>query len=315
MVRMCIYPGCESKMTSWTSLSFHRLPLRDRDLLRLWLIALNMDPSIKVPTLRRLDYRVCSAHFTSEDFYPAQERIEGQKTKRMNLKKNAIPAAAGGGQVEEPEEAMGKVPEIADLSMSFGELELDPADTSYMLPSSKSSSSTGTMSGSASLSGDTGSGWGEKKWLVNESHLLQLFQICPQCKSLITVTKITTKGSQIKIHWSCGKHHGEWQSCPDRRGMPENNLLLVGSTVFTGSTYTDIADWATLLNVPIPHQSQFYRIQKVYILPAIEGAYKKEHNQIISRLVEDSRSGQRLELCGDARCDSPGKHNSVFIYC
>ncbi|KAF1381248.1 hypothetical protein PFLUV_G00151640 [Perca fluviatilis] len=38
----------------------------------------------------------------------------------------------------------------------------------------------------------------------------------------------------------------------------------------------------------------------------IQEAYQTQHEQIIKRLVEHSNSGQKVELCGDARCDSPG---------
>ena len=192
-------------------------------------------------------------------------------------------------------------PRVLDVSMSFSDLDLDPTDTTFLPPSSESTSSPGTMSGPASNYGDSATGWTRKKWLAIESHLLQLFQTCHRCNSLITETKISIKGSQIKIHWSCGKHSGDWQSCPDRRGMSENNLLICASTFFTGSTYTLIGDWATLLSIPIPQKTQFFSIQKTYLLPAIQSAYQEKRDQIISRLVANSRSGKRHELCGDAR--------------
>ncbi|XP_063076037.1 uncharacterized protein LOC134466069 [Engraulis encrasicolus] len=193
--------------------------------------------------------------------------------------------------------------ELLDLSKSFEDCGLK--DVSFVLPSSQSSSSAGTMSGSGSISQDTERGWGQRKWLVNESNLLQLFQTCPSCMSLITETTITTKGSQIKIKWSCGRHSGEWQSCPDRRGMAENNLLISASILFTGATYTDVADWANLLNMSIPTATPFYDMQRIYLRPAIQDVYKRENDRIISRLAEESTSGKRHELCGDGRRDSP----------
>lgn len=61
-----------------------------------------MDPNTKVQALRRLDHRVCSAHFSPDDFFPAKEKKIGPKIQRMNLKKNAIPKAAE-EQTEETE--------------------------------------------------------------------------------------------------------------------------------------------------------------------------------------------------------------------
>ncbi len=199
-------------------------------------------------------------------------------------------------------------PEVQDVSMSFRDLSVDPADTSFIPPSSGSPSSTGTTSESASSIGDTATGWAERKWLVNKSHLLQLFKTCPECNSLIKETTITIKGSQIKIQWNCGKHFGDWQSCPDRRGMPENNLQICAATFFTGSTFTDIADWASLLNIQIPQKTHFYNIQTTYVLPTIQCTYQDKRDKIISRLHEESQSGKQHKLCGDARCDSPGKY-------
>ena len=35
------------------------------------------------------------------------------------------------------------------------------------------------------------------------------------------------------------------ESCPQLRGMPENNLMVASSILFTSSSYTEIFDWAT----------------------------------------------------------------------
>ncbi|XP_069388914.1 uncharacterized protein [Paralichthys olivaceus] len=385
MVRVYVFPNCQNKMTRWTKFSFHRLPLRNLDVLKLWLVPLRMDPNTEVKALKRADNRLCSAHLAPEDFFPIKAPKEGQKGPRQNdqchpeccRRQNSASAEVDFPEPDfetvlqstpnksqhrtdkEPSGSSGppyfssaltlvltsppqtttrtkrslpgkyialaptwshsvdSIPSIStftsitahpsvstlspllqseeegemdqqvlDVSMSFGYLGLDPADTSYLPPISDSASGTGTESGSASSHGDTATGWAEKKWLVNESYLLQLFKTCPECTSLITT--ITIRGSQIKIRWTCGKHCGDWQSCPDRRGMPENNLQICASTVFTGSAYTDIEDWATLLNIPIPHKTQFFNIQKTYILPTIQSAYQDKRDQIISRLTEDS---------------------------
>lgn len=149
---------------------------------------------------------------------------------------------------------------------------------------------------------------------MNESHVLQLFQTRPDYRSLVTETKITTKGIQIKISWSCGRHSGEWKSCPDCRGLVKNSLLISASTVLTGATYTDIANWAKLLNISIPSDTTYYNMPRTYIQPTIQFVYQKEHDQIIFRLVQNSKSGKGLELCGDGRCDSPGKHLLLCVY-
>ena len=83
-------------MTSWTKFSFHRLPFRDLNLLKLWLVVLKMDLNTEVEALKRADYRVCGAHFAPEDFFLPKAQKEGQKGHRLILRKNAIPMVAEG---------------------------------------------------------------------------------------------------------------------------------------------------------------------------------------------------------------------------
>lgn len=133
---------------------------------------------------------------------------------------------------------------------------------------------------------------------------MELFQRCNQCGCVISAKKVTSRGSQIKIDWSClNGHSDKWASCPDVRGMAENNLLFCAATIFTGATYTSIAEWAKLMNVEIPKPTQFYSIQSTYLVPVIQYAYKDQHDKILVRL---RGIGKSVDLCGDARCDSPG---------
>lgn len=142
-----------------------------------------------------------------------------------------------------------------DVSMASIVVPPDPKDTSFAIPSS-TSTSTPTSEENEDLVT-----WNEKKWLVNESKLLQLFRTCHQCGGGIKEIMISTCGSLIRISWDClNGHSGQWSSYPDVRGMPENNLLMAGSTIFTGATYTTIADWAGLLNLQIPKKTTYYHI-------------------------------------------------------
>lgn len=100
--------------------------------------------------------------------------------------------------------------------------------------------------------------WNQRKWIVNESNLMQLFKRCPECGSGIIDTCTITKGSQIKITWECVKQHtGSWQSCPDVRQIPQTNIVSMASVLFTGSTFTEIKDWADLCNVQLPEKKHF----------------------------------------------------------
>nr|XP_043883865.1 uncharacterized protein LOC122770804 isoform X1 [Solea senegalensis] len=66
MVRMCAFPGCGNKNVSWSPYRFHRIPLRDTDCTKMWLVVMNVAADTPRSALRQL--RVCSAHFSEEDY-------------------------------------------------------------------------------------------------------------------------------------------------------------------------------------------------------------------------------------------------------
>ncbi|XP_056433018.1 uncharacterized protein LOC130371308 isoform X2 [Gadus chalcogrammus] len=181
-----------------------------------------------------------------------------------------------------------------------------PVDRNFVPLFSTSSSSSSDIPDILSAAGTKN--WSEKKRIVNESKLMQLFTTCHQCGVLIEEEdkKVTTSWTRIHIKWSCMKgHSGEWESCSKRRGMPENNLLVVSSILFTGSTFTEIFDWAELLNLQIPKKTTFYSLQSTYLIPVIEYAYRDHHEDIMSNLQLQTVGGG-ISICGDGRSDSPG---------
>lgn len=90
MVRVCAFPNCANKMSNNTPRSFHRLPLFNRETLKLWLLVLQMDANTPVQKLRLADYRVCSDHFDRDD-YCQPKRRRHPVPKHFFLKKTAVP--------------------------------------------------------------------------------------------------------------------------------------------------------------------------------------------------------------------------------
>jgi len=65
----------------------------------------------------------------------------------------------------------------------------------------------------------------------------------------MTDKKVTAAGNHLKIEWTCLKnHHGRWASWPDARGMAQNNQLVSAATLFSGTTFTEVHEWAIILN-------------------------------------------------------------------
>ncbi|KAL7383208.1 hypothetical protein ABVT39_006543 [Epinephelus coioides] len=96
--------------------------------------------------------------------------------------------------------------------------------------------------------------------------------------------------------------------------MAENNLLTAAATLFTGATYTDIADWAAVLRLQLPKKTTYYNIQSSYLIPVIEEAYKMQENAIFARLICQTLDGEAVHVCGDGRSDSPGHSGKYTTY-
>ncbi|KAL0183991.1 hypothetical protein M9458_019687, partial [Cirrhinus mrigala] len=187
-----------------------------------------------------------------------------------------------------------------DISMC-SESPANPADTSFA-PITRPFTST---TGSASSSSEHPRGWKERKWIVNESKLMELFQKCSTCLAVMADQTIKTIGSRITVSWKCSNgHSGHWESCPNPRGMSEDNLLAAPATQFTGATFTDITDKKTT----------HYNIQASYLIPVIEAAYKKQEDIIKAQLICQTQDGEGVQLCGDGRNDSPGHSCNYTTY-
>lgn len=189
-----------------------------------------------------------------------------------------------------------------ELSLDVSMLSLDPPSDKKDLSFAPLSSTTST---STTNTEEEGSGtYKERKWIVNESNLMQLFTRCPQCGQTVIDTKKFSFGSLLRVSWECiNGHEGSWNSCNETRGMADNNLLVAASTLFTGATYVDIADWAACLNVQIPQKTTFYAIQSSYLIPVVDVFYKEQQ----AKLLEDLRLQNVLQkganLSGDGRSD------------
>ncbi|XP_050974514.1 uncharacterized protein LOC127170539 isoform X1 [Labeo rohita] len=178
-----------------------------------------------------------------------------------------------------------------DISMC-SEPDADPADASFAPITSSSTSTTGSTGG-----------WKERKWIVNESKLMELFQKCSTCLAVMSEADrtIRTIGSRITVSWKCiNGHTGHWESCPNTRGMPENNLLAAPATLFTGPTFDK--------------KTTHCNIQTSYLIPVIKAAYKKQEDIIKAQLICQTRDGEGVQLCGDGRSDSPGHSCSYTTY-
>ncbi|XP_077050139.1 uncharacterized protein LOC143697096 [Siphateles boraxobius] len=314
---------------------FYSFSVNDPERIKLWLLCVQRDVDLPLQIIRLLT--LCSEHFSPDDFRPVTGKI------LRKLKKTAVPSLCLPHtkickqyvQLSQDTESEGPTPvQGAESESQESQAEKEgnredfvitvlagvPQSTplkSYDRQSSVREAQdsvsklrrfaplSSTTSKSTSNTEEEGSGtYKERKLIVNESKLMQLFTRCPQCVQTVIDTKKFSFGSLLRVIWECTNgHEGSWNSCGETRGMADNNLLVAASTLFTGATYVDIADWAVCLNVQIPHKTTFYAIQSSYLIPVVDVFYKEQQ----AKLLEDLRLRNVLQeganLLGDRRSD------------
>lgn len=187
---------------------------------------------------------------------------------------------------------------LLEASSSSEEAPADEeTDGIFLPPSSKSTSTQASYSDSeAASAGDPGQ-LCVRRWIVNEPQLLQLFVDCHQC--CVDDQKLISSGSKIRIEWNClAGHSGVWQSCPDVRGMPENNILSSAAILFTGTTETEISEWAEVLKLQLPKKTAYYSVQSAYLMPVVHEAYTEMQEELLTYMREILSAGKSLMSVG-----------------
>ena len=112
----------------------------------------------------------------------------------------------------------------------------------------------------------------------------------------------------ITVKISCMSGHTvTWESQPRVKGTAAGNLLIIAAIVFSGNTYKHTADFAKHLNLQFVCSSSYYRIQKNFIFPVVQKAWKKNQAEVVKQL----KQSKSVDLCGDGRCDSTG-HSAKY---
>jgi hypothetical protein len=124
----------------------------------------------------------------------------------------------------------------------------------------------------------------ERKFIVFESKLDQLFINCKECGSLCEIDKTHT-GSMVTIKTVCCNNHiFEWRSQPYLNNLPTGNLLIPSAIVFTGGTYEASKQFSQALNMNFVNKDQFYKVQSNVIFPIINKAYNIQQNAVIDEI-------------------------------
>ena len=149
-----------------------------------------------------------------------------------------------------------------------------------------------------------------KKYIVFETVLLLLFQLCNYChSSAVSVTKQII-GSFLRIIQTCDDCESEsiWDSQPFVRDIPAGNILMSSSILFSGCLPKKSLRIFNHMGCTAISNRTFFEHQKTYLLPSIFYTWDKYQQAFFSQLASE---GKPLILGGNGRADSPG-HSAKF---
>ncbi|XP_017559627.1 zinc finger protein 569-like isoform X4 [Pygocentrus nattereri] len=92
MVVNCAVPHCTNKWKKYRPLRFFRLPVQQIETLKQWLVVLNID--LSTPFEKLYNVRVCSDHFSEDDYSKPVKNPTADFTKCRLLKKTAVPSVS-----------------------------------------------------------------------------------------------------------------------------------------------------------------------------------------------------------------------------
>jgi len=92
------------------------------------------------------------------------------------------------------------------------------------------------------------------------------------------------------------------------KDLPEGNLLLSASILFSGASFAKVSRVFSAMNISSISQTTFYDHNKKLLQPTIISLWNDTQNQLLDWLSQ--RPGE-IVLGGDMRADSPG-HSAKY---
>ena len=87
------------------------------------------------------------------------------------------------------------------------------------------------------------------------------------------------------IHTLCvDGHKNKWQSQPKIDANIAGNVLLAGSMLFSGNSFQNTNSFAQRLNLAFIGKSFFYDIQKEFLFPVVNKAWKDHQENLFEEV-------------------------------
>ena len=126
----------------------------------------------------------------------------------------------------------------------------------------------------------------KNKFIVYESELDKLFETYHHTVSCGSATVSFEKrvcGTVITYETTCVTYHNLiWHSQSLINRMPEGNLLLAAAILYTGNTYTTLAEISDCFDLQLFCAKTFYGIQNKWLFPAIKSMWRSHQMSVLS---------------------------------
>ena len=144
----------------------------------------------------------------------------------------------------------------------------------------------------------------EKRFICSLDLLLDMLsKRCqtPGCNSSPNVTHHFI-GTTLVANISCQVGHVfRFCSSHEVNQMYVNNIQVAAAVLLSGNNFGKVKRLAESMNLAFVSKSSYFRIQRVYLLPAVDEWWGWKRGQLM-----DEFRGQEVVCSGDGQCDSPG---------
>lgn len=143
-----------------------------------------------------------------------------------------------------------------------------------------------------------------RKFIVFESSLMELFNLCPKCGRSCTVSQHVI-GTFMSVDQHCSRcvYTRKWNSQPMIMNLPAGNLHLTAAIYFTGVSFVKIEQVLTALRLQSLSSSTFYSHARKYLQPTIFSMWSDRQSALFKNMRDKKGS---IVIGGDMRADSPG---------
>nr|XP_055053310.1 uncharacterized protein LOC129438558 isoform X1 [Misgurnus anguillicaudatus] len=143
---------------------------------------------------------------------------------------------------------------------------------------------------------------GERKYIVFESCLRDLFDICPLCQKKCDVHQ-QQAGTFVSFNQLCPncKYNKQWNSQPIVGSTPTGNLLLSAATYFTGTSFTQIEKVFQAMHLQAFQNDTFKKHTRNFLEPAIVHKWKTDQADMLMELQRKDK----IAVAGDMIADGP----------